>query len=96
MRPWTIWIVFGHCAVAVIQAMAWVSWSVLGLERTEMQAQAEAEVEENVRLALWRMDSALAPLISKRRTDSLMASTSKTPVRPRYPVSAQKLHPCPW
>jgi signal transduction histidine kinase len=44
--------------------MGWLSVTVLRLERAEEQARRMAEHEENVRLALWRMDSALSPVIA--------------------------------
>jgi len=62
-RPWKVWLVFGVCAAVVMTAMAWVSLTTLRLERAQLQAGERAEVEERVRLALWRMDSALAPLV---------------------------------
>ncbi|HYG74370.1 MAG TPA: ATP-binding protein [Planctomycetota bacterium] len=63
-RPAHIWITFAICLAVVLGAMAWISVTVLRLERAEVQAQRQAEREENVRLALWRMDSALAPIIA--------------------------------
>ena len=62
-RPWKIWLVFGACAAVVLAALGWLSLTALNLERAQLQAGEKAETEERVRLALWRMDSALAPLI---------------------------------
>src|SRR5215212_7197169 len=53
-----LWIIFGLCVSVGFAAMGWISLTVLKLDR-------HAQVEENVRLALWRMDSALAPLIAQ-------------------------------
>ena len=55
-RPWKIWLFFSLSLLIVLAAMGWVSTRALKLER-------EAMLEENVRLALWRLDSSLAPLI---------------------------------
>jgi signal transduction histidine kinase len=63
-RPAHIWIAFAFCLAVVLGAMGWVSVTVLRLERTEEQAQRQAEREENTRLALWRMDSAIAPIVA--------------------------------
>ena len=63
-RPAHIWIAFALCLAVVLGAMGWVSVTVLRLERTEEQAQRQAEREENTRLALWRMDSAIAPIVA--------------------------------
>ncbi len=45
--------------------MGWVSRAVLRLEQERRQAQRSAAFEDNVRLALWRMDSAVAPLLAE-------------------------------
>ena len=65
MKPAGIWTLFVLCLAVVVVAMAWSSIIVLRLERTEAQAQAQAVLEENCRLALWRMDSALTPLLAQ-------------------------------
>jgi signal transduction histidine kinase len=62
-RPWKIWLVFGLCFAVLLAAMGWVSLTTLRLDRAQAQAGQQAAVEEKVRLALWRMDSSLAPLI---------------------------------
>jgi len=56
--------VFAACATALLGAMVWISLTVLRLERAEQQARAQAALEENTRLALWRLDSALIPLLA--------------------------------
>ncbi|MBN1566893.1 MAG: HAMP domain-containing histidine kinase [Acidobacteria bacterium] len=48
----------------VLAAMAWLSRLVLKLDAEGKTALQQAAFEENVRLALWRMDSALTGLIS--------------------------------
>jgi signal transduction histidine kinase len=53
-----LWIIFSICLTVGFLAMGWISLTVLRLDR-------RAQVEENVRLALWRMDSSLAPLIAQ-------------------------------
>ena len=62
-RPWKIWFVFGACAAVVLAAMAWISFTTLRLEHAQLQAGERSEIEERIRLVLWRMDSSLAPLI---------------------------------
>src|SRR3954467_15089847 len=62
-RPSQIWIIFGVCLVVLLAAMGWVSWTAVRFERAQREAQQKADYEENVRLALWRMDSTLSPLI---------------------------------
>jgi signal transduction histidine kinase len=65
IRPRHIWIVFALCLVVVLAAMGWISAQALRLERAEAETRRRAALEEDVRLALWRMDSALAPLIAR-------------------------------
>ncbi|MBN1443229.1 MAG: HAMP domain-containing histidine kinase [Planctomycetes bacterium] len=65
MRAWHAWTIFSICAAALLAAMSWVSWAVLGLEQAEIEAQQRAAIEERVRLALWRMDSSLSPFIAQ-------------------------------
>jgi len=64
VRPARVWLVFAACAAALLGAMMWISLTVLRLERAEQQARAQAALEENTRLALWRLDSALIPLLA--------------------------------
>ena len=45
--------------------MARLGGTALDLERAEAKARRQAALEENLQLALWRMDSALAPLMAE-------------------------------
>src|SRR4051812_32319544 len=58
---WLTFVLFLACGVA---AMGWMTRTVLRLEHAQAQATEAAALEENVRLALWRMDGALAPILS--------------------------------
>lgn len=62
-RPWQIAAVFTACLVITISAMAWITSLVLRLDQAEGLTRREAAQEDDIRLALWRMDSALAPLL---------------------------------
>lgn len=62
-RPWKVRLIFGLCLAVLLAASGWVSWTALQLDRAQAQAQQQAELEEKVRLALWRLDSMLTPLI---------------------------------
>jgi hypothetical protein len=62
-RPSTIWSVFTVCLVVLLLAMAWVTKHALRLENERLQAEADREIQERVRLALWRMDSAAGALV---------------------------------
>src|SRR5690606_38311165 len=47
-----------RCALAVIEGLGWITWRTVRLER-------QSRTETVVRLALWRMDSALTPVIAQ-------------------------------
>jgi len=61
-RAW--WLASGAGAAAVAAVLVWVTVLALGLEAGEARARAEARFQESVRLALWRMDSWLGPLLA--------------------------------
>ncbi len=62
-RTWWKWFALG--AALVVLALAWVTSAVLDLERSEWAARADARRQEVLRLALWRMDSWLAPRLAR-------------------------------
>ncbi len=64
-RPWVIWVTFGAALAVAVLAMAWVSLTAIELDRAQAEARRLARLEENVRLALWRMDSAMSAVIAR-------------------------------
>lgn len=52
-----IWIAFSFCAILVLAAMLWLTKSVISTEQDRSNAEIRAELQERVRLTLWRMDS---------------------------------------
>jgi len=58
-------LVFLASTLAVFGALAWVTRHALSLERQQRQARVDAQVQERVRLALWRMDSKANALIAR-------------------------------
>src|SRR5579862_2803984 len=72
-RPLHTWLAFAACLAVVLVAMGWISRTVLRLERAEEQSRRQADQEENVRLALWRMDNALGLLISQESVQPYFA-----------------------
>lgn len=61
-RPIVVWIIYAVCVLAMAGTMLWVSDKTLRLEQQERITAVQAE---NERLALWRMESALVPLIAQ-------------------------------
>ncbi len=84
MRPWQTWLLFGLCLAVVLAAMGWLSLVVVRLDRAESAAIVQAAMEERVRLALWRMDSALNPLIAQESTRPYFAYRAFTPTDRNY------------
>ena len=62
-RRW--WAIFAACTGLVLVALVWVTVMVVRLEQAEVDARARADHQEALRLALWRMDSWLAPLLGR-------------------------------
>jgi signal transduction histidine kinase len=65
VKPLHVWAAFGAGLLVVIAAAAAGTSMVLDVERSEREARALATLEENTRLALWRMDSVLMPLVAE-------------------------------
>jgi signal transduction histidine kinase len=72
-------LIFGFCVVLAVAAMALVGATALRLERAEAKARRQAELEENLQLVLWRMDSAMAPLIAEESARPYFAYSSLYP-----------------
>ncbi len=64
-RLGSVWLIFGLCVALTAGAMVRIGSMALSLERAEAKARRQAELEESLQLALWRMDSALAPLMAE-------------------------------
>ena len=62
-QPLKVWLVFSFCSAVMLGVLTWISLTALRLERARTDSQQQAALEENVRLALWRMDSMLSPII---------------------------------
>jgi len=64
-RTVRFWLVFGACNLVVVAALVRMSAVVVQLERRELQARAETDDQESLRLALWRMDSWLSLFLAR-------------------------------
>jgi len=83
-RPWHIWTVFLLCLAVVLAAMGWISLTALQLDRAETAARRHAALEENIRLALWRIDSALAPLVAQESARPYFTYSTFLPAERAY------------
>jgi len=64
-KPWIIWSLSALCAVLVFGAMGVITRHTLGLEKDRAEAEARAELEERIRLSLWRMDTTAAGILAE-------------------------------
>ena len=81
-RPLAWLIILG--VAAVLGALLWASSHALRLERSEAASRADAAFQESIRLALWRMDSALAPLLTREAARPYFHYTSFYPADRAY------------
>lgn len=83
-RPDWIWPAFGLCVALSALAMARVGAMALELERAEARTRRQAALDENLQLALWRMDSALAPLVAEEGMRPYFTYTAFYPAERAY------------
>ena len=79
-----IWLVFGTCVSLAALAMARLGSTALALERAEARMRRQALLDENLQIALWRMDSALAPLIAEEGTRPYFTYSAFYPAERAY------------
>jgi anti-sigma regulatory factor (Ser/Thr protein kinase) len=84
MRPHQYWIAFLACLVVVLAGMGWVSAVAFRLDRFQTEAQQRAAFEENVRLSLWRMETALMPLLARESSRPYFVYSSFYPAERAY------------
>lgn len=78
------WLVFAACMGLGLAGLVWISRLVLGLEQREARSRSQAAQEERVRLALWRMDSALAPLVAQESSRPYFHFRARFPANAAY------------
>lgn len=52
-------------AIVVLLALGFITWSVLRLESREAAARQASDQQESLRLALWRIDSVMTPILAR-------------------------------
>ena len=55
---------FAACVLAAAAGMAWLTQQALRADERRRAAEAESELDQRVSLALWRMDTELAPILA--------------------------------
>lgn len=70
------WLIFSVCVLVLLGALGWLSVRLLELEQAYRLAGLIDQHEEEVRLALWRLDSRLATLVAGENARPYFAYTS--------------------
>jgi signal transduction histidine kinase len=78
-RTWPLWSAFSFCLAVVLAAMAWISVTAVNLDEAETRARRQAALEESVSLALWRIDSALSPILAEESARPYIAYKTLIP-----------------
>ncbi len=100
-RASATWIVFACCLAVVIGGLAYITRLVLGLDKAQSEAVRQAALQERVRLALWRMDSAVSPLVAQENARPYFHYSSFYPAERAYgqmfaaPAPGEVLIPSP-
>ncbi len=81
---------FALCAAALVGVVAWLTLTARRLEDAERRSRSEAALEETVRLALWRMESQLAPLIAEQSAHPYYLYQRSFPARLMAALPADK------
>src|SRR4029078_3066317 len=86
-RPWQVWLVFVVCVASAATAMVWLTRQAIQTDELRRAAQADGELEQRVSLALWRMDTELAPIIAGEviRSPAMYHSAFYAVSPPTYP-----------
>jgi signal transduction histidine kinase len=81
-RNFRAWIAFACCACLVLGAMLWLTRGVIATERERAVAEIRADLQERVRLSLWKMDSLGASLLLAENSipQNLFLAENKTPL----------------
>lgn len=87
-RPRQIWILFALSLVVVFIALGRVTFAALNLDDAQRRAEEESGVEERVRLALWRVDSALALLVAEEDAHPVESYDAFHRAQPAFTASA--------
>lgn len=62
--PWKAWATFVMAGSVLIGAMTMLTVIGIRLDNSQQAAESRAELEQRVRLALWRMDAAVGPIVA--------------------------------
>lgn len=81
LQPWAL---FGTCVLILLGAMGWLSVLLMRLDQSTASARQRAMLQENCRLALWRMDSMTASLMAAENARPAYEYDSFFPIDSTY------------
>ncbi|MEE9312918.1 MAG: hypothetical protein V3V10_10975, partial [Planctomycetota bacterium] len=84
MKSWLTWILFALGVVALTGVMAWSSNQMLDMETAQQASINQKMRDENIRLALWKMDSEISPTIADEISRPYFHYTSFYPAESAY------------
>src|SRR5262245_22846028 len=64
-RPWQIWLLFALCVLGAFAGMFWLTQQALRADERRREAESLSRLQQRMSLALWRMDTELAPIIAE-------------------------------
>lgn len=63
-QPWHYWLTFAIGLALILPAMLWLTMKAMELDQANAVARRQAELEQDIGRALWRMDARLTPLLA--------------------------------
>ncbi len=63
-RPWHVWLTYVAILAVLLPGFAWLSLRVVELDRNEWRSRLQADREERIGLALWRMETVAMPIVA--------------------------------
>jgi len=73
------WILFASCLIIAICALSWISYLVVHYENEQNIAASRERLRANLRLAVWRIDSLIAPVLAE---EAVRPSFHYQPINP--------------
>src|SRR5687767_15319914 len=101
-RPWHYWAAFAVGPAIVLPAMLWLTLKAMELDQANALARRQAELEQDIGRALWRMDALLTPLLAQeaarpdfvyRTRYATLHEEEPTGKSPAKPAAVQTLSP---
>lgn len=68
-----VWLVLIGCAAVIVGAMGWLTKEVMAAEQERSLAESRADLQERIRLSLWRMDSVAAGVMIEENQRTALA-----------------------